>query len=111
MDRHSIKSALAGRLRAIRREIYGEEGGPELAARLGLPSRTWLNYESGVTLPADVLLRFLEITGTVPSWLLHGTGPNTREPRPKPWPRRAKRGDRRRLLKRNRGHYCLCSRA
>ena len=82
MDRHKeapgwscIRSALAGRLRAIRTEIYGEEGGPELAAQLGLPSRTWRNYESGVTLPAEVLLRFLEITGTVPLWLLHGTGP------------------------------------
>ena len=59
-------------------EIHGEEGGPDLAIQLGLPPRTWQNYESGVTLPAEVLLRFLEITGAEPHWLLHGAGPRYR---------------------------------
>jgi Bacteriophage CI repressor helix-turn-helix domain len=69
-----IKSALAGRLRAIRMEIYGEQGGPELARQLGVPLRTWANYESGVTIPGEVLLRFLEVTDTEALWLLRGDG-------------------------------------
>ncbi len=73
-DRVGIKAALAGRLRLIRCEIFGEHGGPELADQLGVPLRTWLNYESGVTIPGEVLLRFLEITGTKPVWLLDGEG-------------------------------------
>ena len=72
------KAAFADRLRAIRTEIYGAEGCSELAARLGLPTLTWCNYEDGVTLPAVVLLRFLEVTAAEPHWLLHGSGPKYR---------------------------------
>ncbi len=32
------------------------------------------NYESGVTIPAVVILRFVEITGANPRWLLTGRG-------------------------------------
>jgi transcriptional regulator with XRE-family HTH domain len=71
-DQARSKAAIAGRMRLIRSEIFGEHGGPELADRLGLPFRTWLNYESGVTIPGEVLLRFLEITGAEPLWLLCG---------------------------------------
>jgi hypothetical protein len=73
-----IKSALAGRLRSIRMEIYGEQGGPELAGQLRLPFRTWDNYENGVTIPGEVLPRFLEVTDTEALWLLHGDGPKYR---------------------------------
>jgi hypothetical protein len=69
------KNSIARRLRSIRIEVYGERGGPVLARQLRLPFPTWANYESGVTIPGDVLLRFLETTGTNPRWLLHGTGP------------------------------------
>ena len=69
---------LAGRLRAIRIERFGAEGLPDLAGRLGLPARTWLNYESGVMVPAEVVLRFLVITGAEPGWLLDGRGPKYR---------------------------------
>ena len=48
--------ALAGRVREVRRALYGDAGGPILAADLDLPVRTWLNYESGVVIPATVLL-------------------------------------------------------
>lgn len=68
------KSDLAERLREIRVEMYGERGGSEMARRLGVPIRTWYNYESGVTVPAEVLLKFLELTAVEPQWLLHGTG-------------------------------------
>ena len=39
------RDALARRVREIRRELYGESGGPALAASLGLPAETWANYE------------------------------------------------------------------
>lgn len=73
-----IKYLLAERLRTIRTELYGERGGPDLARRLGVPIRTWYNYESGVTVPSEVVLRFIELTSVEPIWLLHGRGPRFR---------------------------------
>src|SRR5437868_6942668 len=46
--------ALAERVREIRRQLYGDSGAPMLADALGLLARTWLNYESGVVIPAMV---------------------------------------------------------
>src|SRR3954468_16311055 len=65
---------LAGRVREIRLEQFGEHGGPMLAEALGLPPRTWWNYEAGATIPAPVILRFIEVTGANPGWLLKGEG-------------------------------------
>lgn len=73
-----VKCHLSERLREIRIELHGERGGSEMARRLGLPIRTWYNYESGVTVPAEVLLRFIELTSVEPLWLLHGKGPQFR---------------------------------
>ncbi len=73
--RLSVKASVSRRLREIREEIFGEHGGPELARRLNLPARTWYNYETGVTVPAEVLLDFIEQTGANPMWLLNGQGP------------------------------------
>jgi hypothetical protein len=72
--RVNVKASLSRRLREIRQEIFGDHGGPELARRLGLPARTWYNYETGVTVPAEVLLGFIEQTGANPIWLLTGEG-------------------------------------
>jgi SOS-response transcriptional repressor LexA len=72
--RVNVKASLSRRLREIRQEIFGEHGGPELARRLNLPARTWYNYETGVTVPAEVLLGFIEQTGANPMWLLNGEG-------------------------------------
>ncbi len=72
------KAAIAGRLRLIRSEIFGEHGIPELADRLGIPFRTWFNYEKGVTIPGEILLQFLIITDTEPLWVLGGEGPKYR---------------------------------
>ncbi len=66
---------LCQRLRQVRMELYGENGGPMLAEALGLPYRTWINYESGVTVPALVVLRLIELTGASPHWLLTGEPP------------------------------------
>jgi Peptidase S24-like len=74
----TIKASLSRRLREIRQELFGEHGGPELARRLSLPARTWYNYETGVTVPAEVLLGFIDQTGANPLWLLSGEGPKYR---------------------------------
>lgn len=72
--RMNVKAQISSRLREVRQDLFGEHGGPELARRLGLPARTWYNYESGVTVPAEVLLSFIEQTGSNPIWLLTGQG-------------------------------------
>jgi hypothetical protein len=80
------KLALAERLATLRLELFGERGGPEMARRLGIPVRTWYNYEGGVTVPAEVVLRIMELTSVEPVWLLHGRGPRFRQlPRSEPW--------------------------
>jgi phage repressor protein C with HTH and peptisase S24 domain len=75
-----VKCHLSERLREVRTQLYGERGGSEMARRLGLPIRTWYNYEGGVTVPAEVLLRFVELTAVEPLWLLHGKGSKFRTP-------------------------------
>ena len=74
------KLELAERLAALRLELFGERGGPEMARRLGIPVRTWYNYEGGVTVPAEVVLKIIELTSVDPAWLLHGKGPRFRHP-------------------------------
>ena len=76
--RVSVKASLSRRLREVRQEQFGEHGGPELARRLDLPARTWYNYETGVTVPAEVMLAFIDQTGANPLWLLSGEGPKFR---------------------------------
>ena len=73
--RVNVKASLSRRLREIRQEIFGEHGGPELARRLNLPARTWYNYETGVTVPAEVLLGFIEQTGANPIVVAERRGP------------------------------------
>ena len=73
---------LAGRVREIRRQVFGEQGGPRLAEALGLLDRTRRNYEAGVTIPAPVILRFIEVCGASPHWLLTGEGEPLVEARP-----------------------------
>ncbi|WP_406695824.1 helix-turn-helix transcriptional regulator [Singulisphaera sp. Ch08] len=80
-DLVKTKYSLAERLGRLRAELFGDRGGPELARRLGIPVRTWYNYEAGVTVPAEVVLRIIELTAVEPMWLLHGKGPKFR---PKP---------------------------
>lgn len=76
--RVNVKARISARLREVRQDIFGDHGGPELARRLNLPARTWYNYETGVTVPAEVLLSFIEQTGVNPLWLLSGEGPRYR---------------------------------
>jgi hypothetical protein len=75
MSRHlSNQLLLAHRVRAIRKELVGDHGGPLLAEALRLPFRTWMNYEAGCTIPAQVILLFIDITAAHPHWLLTGDG-------------------------------------
>ncbi len=66
------RRAFTDRLRQIRREVYGEEGITQLAQALGVPPRTWENYEAGVTLPDLILLEFVCLTGVDVHWLAKG---------------------------------------
>jgi hypothetical protein len=70
---------LCRRVRQIRVELYGEHGGPMLAEALRVPFRTWANYESGVTMPATIMLRFIVLTDACPHWLLTGEPPQYRQ--------------------------------
>jgi len=85
-DQEQLKYQLAQRLKKVRVEIFGEHGGPQLAHVLGIPARTWYNYELGVTVPAEVILRFIGATHVEPRWLLSGQGEKygTRPPEPVP---------------------------
>ena len=78
-DWQALKSDLAVRFREIRIVLYGENGGPLLAEALGIPFRTLHNYESGCTIPAHSILRFIELTRVHPHWLLTGLGSRFQE--------------------------------
>ena len=80
----TIKLAIARRLAALRSELYGEHGGRAMATGLGIPIRTWYHYERGVTVPAETILKLIEITSVEPLWLLHGTEPKFRQRRRSP---------------------------
>jgi hypothetical protein len=69
------KQLLAERITTLRIEMFGTRGGPELARRLGIPTRTWYNYEGGITVPGEIILKIIETTSVEPMWLLHGKGP------------------------------------
>ena len=73
-----IKLKLAGRIKAVRIDLFGVHGGPLLAKRLKVPFRTWLEYEDGLTIPAQTILRFIEVTNADPHWLLTGEGSHYR---------------------------------
>lgn len=81
LDWMALKQALASRVGEVRRDLFGVHGGPLLAEAMGLPFRTWLNYEAGCTIPGHVILRFIQITGVDHHWLLTGEGEKYVEPR------------------------------
>ena len=77
-----LKHSLSERLRELRTEFFGERGGPDMARTLGILVRTWYNYESGVTVPAEIILQVVELTSVEPVWLLRGEGPKFRPTTP-----------------------------
>jgi hypothetical protein len=60
------RTALASRLQTLRRELFGEQGGPELARPLKLPARTLYDYETGAPIPGEVLVLLVERTEDSP---------------------------------------------
>jgi hypothetical protein len=54
--------------------LYGEHGGPLLAEALKVPFPSLYEFENGGTMPAESILRFIELTGAHPHWLLTGAG-------------------------------------
>jgi hypothetical protein len=66
---------LAGRIREISREKFGENCDALLAKKLAVPHRAVLNYMAGCTIPAEVILGLIRITKVNPDWLLTGLGP------------------------------------
>jgi hypothetical protein len=73
-EQHLKRHSIATRAREVRREKFGEYGAPLMAAAIGVPIRTWVSYELGVTMPSEVILRFIEVTDASPGWLLDGRG-------------------------------------
>ncbi len=73
-DYRHMRPELARRFREIRKNFYGEYGAQFLADALDVRLETWLNYESGVTMPAHVVLKLIEIARVNPHWLLTGHG-------------------------------------
>lgn len=65
---------LAARMREVRSDLYGEHGASMLADDLGIPVRTWVNYECGVAVPGTIVLALIATTCVNPTWLLHGHG-------------------------------------
>jgi hypothetical protein len=73
-EQHLKRHSIATRARRIRCEIFGEDGASLMAEAMGIPLRTWMNYEEGATIPAEVILRFIDVTDANPLWLLDGRG-------------------------------------
>ncbi len=65
---------LASRLRDVREDLCGEYGAQFLADSLRIRVEAWLKYESGVTMPAHVVLKLIDIAQISPHWLLTGRG-------------------------------------
>jgi hypothetical protein len=68
------RKRLAARLKEIRAELYGEDGGADVARLLKIPVETWRKYEAGSVVPAEVMLSFINLTSVDPRWLLFGLG-------------------------------------
>jgi hypothetical protein len=65
---------VARRLVELRRDHFGEHGGPLLAILIGVSPREWFGYETGKPIPMSVLRKVAEITNTHLEWLRTGRG-------------------------------------
>ena len=73
--------AIARRIREIREAVFGDSGLPTVATLIGVTDHDWAGYEAGSTIPAEVILRFIEEVGVTPHWLLTGRGDKYRTAR------------------------------
>jgi len=67
-------AALGERIRAIRIDLFGEFRRLELARLLRISDRKLERFETGSTLPAEIILILMEVTGANPHWLQSGEG-------------------------------------
>jgi hypothetical protein len=65
---------LAKRIQEVRVDLFGSDGVRVVAGLLHVPEQTWQHFESGVVMPAELLLGFIETTGVDPHLLLYGQG-------------------------------------
>jgi hypothetical protein len=70
---------VARRLVELRRDHFGEHGGPLLAILVGVSQREWFGYETGRPVPRGVLGKVAEITDTHLEWLRTGRGSKAEE--------------------------------
>ena len=81
--KHQRRLDLSERLREVREDLYGEDGSHFLADALEIPVQTWSNYESGVKVPAEIVLELQVLASVSAGWLLTGEGekynPGSRE--------------------------------
>lgn len=70
----SPRDDLARRVTVIRSERIGEDGVPRLAEALWMPARTRKHFEACASIPAEVILGLIELTGVEAHWLLTGKG-------------------------------------
>ena len=70
--KHRQRVELGERLREVREDLYGQDGSRFLADALGIPMQTWLNYEAGVTVPAEIVLQLQVLASVNAGWLLTG---------------------------------------
>jgi len=75
LDLPALQLSQATPSATYRVHIAATGSGPVSFTELLLTARTWYQYETGVTVPAEVLLNFLDKTNARPGWLLTGEGP------------------------------------
>lgn len=67
-------SGLMVRIQRVRRERFGDEGLSRMAEALKVPITTWSTIEREGGLSGNLFLRFVDVTGACPLWLLTGEG-------------------------------------
>jgi hypothetical protein len=73
-DSRSESSTLSARVRTVRIQNFGEHGGPMLAELVGVTQRRLARIEAGGPIPAEFILKLIDLTGVNPRWLLSGEG-------------------------------------
>jgi hypothetical protein len=76
----ALRRPIVIRLAELRTRHFGSDGIAACAHRVGVPHRSWYNYEHAVAVPGEVILRVIEATNGEPMWLLYGREPMYREP-------------------------------
>lgn len=69
----TLGATIAERIRKVRAARFGEDI-RSVSAAVGVPGATWRNYESGVSMPGEYLLKFIAAAAVHPAWLATGRG-------------------------------------